>query len=143
MNRSDMTVRNDDVQSPFSVIDRVWDDWFGRRAAQASVLRPAVDVCEDEHAYHYSFELPGLRKEDVKITIEDGVLSISGERKFEDETKKRTFHRIERFYGTFHRAVHLPSAANVAKAEATFRDGVLAITMPKAEEAKPRTLQIK
>ena len=87
-------------------------------------------------------ELPGLAKEDVAVTIENGVLSISGEKKAEKEQKGRTYHRVERFYGSVHRAISLPQGVDASRAAARFENGVLTIELPKTEDVKPRTLKI-
>ncbi len=103
---------------------------------------PAVDIAESEDALTLYAELPGLTKEDVEITLEDNVLTIKGERQFDQERTKENFHRIERAYGAFHRSFHLPSNVRSDKVEARFENGVLRIDVPKQEEAKPRKIEI-
>ena len=128
---------------PFS---RYFDDVLGRRSEEGSrLLAPALDITEDEQAYTVTTELPGLKKDDVKIQFEDGTLTISGEKRVEQETsgKDRSWHRMERRYGSFLRTVSLPNAVAVENAEAKFEDGVLSITLPKREDVKPKTLKIK
>ena len=95
-----------------------------------------------DDAYRIQVELPGLSKEDVQITLENSVLRLSGERKFEKDTKKENYHRIERTYGTFSRSFALPTQVSSDKVEAKFEDGVLSIVVPKAEQAKPRRIAI-
>ena len=104
---------------------------------------PAVDVHESEEAYVFSAELPGLDKDDVSITLEKNVLTISGERKFEDEADRDNFRRIERAYGNFSRSFTLPSQVEQNKVSAEFKNGLMKITVPKAEQAKPRKIDIK
>ena len=90
-----------------------------------------------------SAELPGISREDVQISIENSVLTISGERKFEKDTKEENYHRIERSYGAFSRSFTLPSNVKTDQVAASFKDGVLTIALPKADEAKPRKIEIK
>jgi HSP20 family protein len=104
---------------------------------------PAVDIRETGDALTLFAELPGLSREDVHITLENNVLTISGERKFEKDAKGDDYHRIERAYGAFARSFTLPQNVKADKVEASFMDGVLAVTLPKAEEAKPRKVEIK
>lgn len=109
---------------------------------------PPVDIQETEEAYRLVAELPGLTKDDINITLENNVLRLSGERKFEKdvqekkEGKKEGYHRIERAYGTFVRAFTLPSQVSHDKVEAKFENGLLTIMVPKAELAKPRRIAI-
>jgi HSP20 family protein len=124
--------------------NRLWNEWFGQNGGDGSrVTKPAVDVCETESAVSISFDLPGLKKDDVSITVEDGVLTVSGEKKFEEETKERTWHRIERSYGRFHRALTLPVGVDADKAQARFEDGVLVVELPKTEAAKPKKIAVR
>lgn len=104
---------------------------------------PAVDVEETTDSLVFTCELPGMSKEDVNITLENNVLTVSGERKFEDEERQRNFHRLERAYGAFSRSFTLPSNVKSDQVNASFKDGVLTISVPKVEEAKPRQIQIR
>jgi HSP20 family protein len=125
---------------------RLLDDlMLGRRknGDGDQILAPALDVTEDENGITISAELPGLKKEDVNVTVENGVLTISGEKKFESETKERNWHRMERRYGSFYRAITLPRGVNADGADVTFVDGVLTIALPKREDVKPKSLKIK
>jgi HSP20 family protein len=124
---------------------RLLDDLMGRRPNSDGdqILAPALDVTEDENGITISAELPGLKKEDVNVTVENGVLTISGEKKFESETKEKNWHRMERRYGSFYRAVTLPRGVDADGADVTFQDGVLKIALPKREDVKPKTLKIK
>jgi HSP20 family protein len=131
-------------------LDRLFGQTFGdflspQATEEVSNRRwmPAVDIRESEDALSLLCELPGLKREDVTITLENNVLTISGERKFERDEKQDDFHRIERAYGSFTRSFTLPSNVKYDKVEATFQDGVLHITLPKLEESKPRKIEIK
>ena len=104
---------------------------------------PAVDIAEHDDEFVAKVELPGVNKEDVKITIESNILTIRGEKKQEKETKKENYHRVERSYGSFQRSFTLPSTVKSDKIDAIYKDGVLQITLPKAEEAKPKQIEVK
>src|SRR3989449_7100834 len=99
---------------------------------------PEVDISEDDHGYLLKADLPEMKKDDVRITIEDGILCVSGERKSEKEDQKRKFHRIERSYGNFRRSFTLPQDANGSKVTADFRDGVLKVHLPITPIAKSK-----
>jgi HSP20 family protein len=103
---------------------------------------PPVDIQETADGYRLQAELPGLTKEDINITLENNLLRLSGERKFERDAKKENFQRIERTYGAFTRAFALPQQVNSEGVQASFENGVLTITVPKAEQAKPRKIAI-
>ena len=123
---------------------RLFEDMLGRTQEDGGrLLAPALDITEDEHAFHVMTELPGLSKDDVQIQFENGVLTVSGEKKQETETSGKTWHRMERRYGAFHRAITLPRGAAMETADAKFENGVLTITIPKREDVKPRTIKIK
>src|SRR6185295_19078923 len=98
---------------------------------------PIVDITEDEKAYLIKAELPEVKKEDVKVTVENGVLSVTGERKFEKEEKNRKYHRVERSYGSFTRHFAVPDDADDSQVSAEFKDGVLTIRLAKNEKARP------
>ncbi len=104
---------------------------------------PLVDVIEDENEYVIKAELAGLTKDDVKVTVEGGTLTISGERKIEKEEKGKRFHRVERAYGSFMRSFALPDDADPAGVTAEFKDGVLKVRLPKTKVAKPRQIEVK
>ena len=104
---------------------------------------PAVDITEDEKEYLIKAELPEVQKEDVKVTVENGILSITGERKFEKEVNEKKYHRIERAYGSFVRSFGLPEDADAEKVEAKFSDGVLKVHVAKTEAAKPKQIEVK
>jgi len=103
---------------------------------------PSVNIRETEQAFFVEAELPGLTKKDIDITLENNILKLSGERRFEKDTKEESYHRVERSYGSFLRTFSLPSQVNAESVKASFKDGVLTIEVPKAEEAKPRKIAI-
>lgn len=130
--------------NPFTEVDRLFDDVlsWGRRRVEALV--PPVDIVEDDDRLTISIDLPGLTREDVDVTVNDGVLTVRGERTLEvRKDDPRRFHRIERSYGSFSRSLALPPNVESDKIEATFRDGVLTLTLPKTEAAKPRKIEVR
>lgn len=136
----------DDLQSRFAKI-------FGLAPARAkeggeeqmavAEWTPSVDITEDEKEWVVKADLPDLKKEEVKVTVENGVLTFSGERKLEKEEKNKKFHRIERAYGAFVRSFTLPDGTDPAKVSAEFNAGVLTVHLPKSPEAKPKAVEIK
>ena len=104
---------------------------------------PAVDIQETEREYLVKAELPEVKLEDVKVTVENGVLAIEGERKQEKEEKGKKFHRIERSYGTFLRTFVVPQDAEEKKVAADFKDGILRVHLPKAEMPRPKAIEVK
>jgi HSP20 family protein len=112
--------------------DPVFADWA-----------PAVDIEETDREYLMKADLPDVKKEDVKVAIEDGVLSLEGERKQEKEEKGRTYHRVERLYGKFVRRLAVPTDVDQQKVAAEYKDGVLNVHLPKSASAKPRTVDVK
>lgn len=143
---------------PFSELEQVSDRLnriFGRselarRAGEAGKdamtvfdWAPSVDVIETPEEYQIKAELPEVKKEDVKVSVQNGVLRIEGERKQEKEEKGKKFHRVERSYGSFLRTFTLPENIDDGKTSAEFKDGVLNVRMPKSAEAKPKSVQIK
>jgi HSP20 family protein len=104
---------------------------------------PVVDIQETETEYLVKAELPEVRKEDVKVTVENGVLTVRGERKQEKEEKGRKFHRVERSYGTFLRAFTVPLDAEESKVAADFKDGILRVHLPKTEKPRPKAIEVK
>jgi HSP20 family protein len=109
----------------------------------AANFLPAVDIHEDEHNITFHAELPGVKEEDLHVTLENNVLTITGERKFKDEEKKDNFHRIERRYGKFTRSFTLPAGVDAQNVKATLTDGILNIALPKREEFKPKQITIR
>ena len=104
---------------------------------------PLVDIAEDEKEYLIKVELPEVQKEDVKVTVEHGTLTISGERKAEKEEKGRKFHRVERYYGRFERSFSIPDDSKTDDVKAEFKDGVLRVHLAKSEKARPKQIEVK
>jgi len=104
---------------------------------------PVVDVNEDDNGYHFQMELPGLTKDDVKISFKDDVLLVSGEKTADQKEEKKNYHYYERRFGKFERAFRINSDIIVDKIDASFKDGVLMIDLPKAEIAKPKEIEVK
>lgn len=115
---------------------------FGRDAGLLSGWSPALDVYQDKDSVYVKAELPGLKKEEIEISLQNGVLAISGERKHNEEKKEGETFRSERYFGRFHRSVTLPTPVNSGAVSASYKDGVLTVTLPKAEEAKPKQIEV-
>ena len=115
----------------------------GMEAVTVAEWAPLVDITEDEKEYVFKADLPEVKKEDVKVTVENGVLAISGERRFEQEEAGKKYHRVERAYGSFLRTFALPEGTDTGKVLADFKDGVLQVHLPKAEVAQPKAIEIK
>ncbi|KAA3602169.1 MAG: Hsp20/alpha crystallin family protein [Calditrichaeota bacterium] len=108
-----------------------------------AVWSPLTDIVEEKDNFVLRLDLPGLNREDVKINFTNNTLSVSGERKFENETKDKNYHRVERAYGKFYRSFTLPKEVKQEEIDANFKNGQLTISIPKAEEAKPKEIEIK
>ena len=104
---------------------------------------PEVDISQDDHEYLLKADLPEMKKDDVRVTVEDGILSVSGERKIEKEDQKKKFHRIERSFGTFRRSFTLPEDADSTKVTAEFHDGVLKVHLPTTPIARSKAIEVK
>ena len=105
---------------------------------------PSVDIYEtDKHDLVLRAELPGISREDIEVTVENGTVVIKGEKKFDTEVKDEHYRRIERTYGTFHRSFTLPNTVDAAKVAAEYKNGVLTVTLPFKEEAKPRSINVE
>src|SRR5512132_1056962 len=115
----------------------------GKEAMTVAEWTPLVDITEDEKEYLVKCELPDVKKEDVKVSVQGDVLTITGERKSEKEEKGKKFHRVERAYGSFYRSFTLPEAADGSKVAAEFKDGLLNVHLPKSEKAKPKSIDVK
>jgi HSP20 family protein len=129
-------------------INDLFDRTFWRRGPEEEGLvtgtwAPAVDIYETDDKVVLKAELPGLKKEDIDIQIRDNTLTLKGEKKFEKEVKEENYHRVERAYGSFQRSFTLPSTIKQEGIEASFKDGVLEISLPKVEEAKPKQIKIQ
>ena len=128
------------------------NSFFGRQGTRRSNGRemmtvadwaPSVDISETDEAFHIEAELPEVKKDDVRVTLENGVLTLQGERKEEREGKDRKVHRIERSYGRFVRSFTLPDLVDDTKVKAEFKNGVLHLHLPKSEKAKPKAIEVK
>jgi HSP20 family protein len=126
-------------------IDRMFDRFRGdaREVPQGPGLWPSVDVVENDNDFVVHVELPGVRKDDVKITVADGILTIRGEKKQEAAPKGDNFHMVERCFGSFERTFNLPSTVQSEKIDANFLNGILTLTIPKAEQAKVKEIEVK
>jgi HSP20 family protein len=136
----------DEVQNRLSTLfDRVATrrQQVGNEVMTVAEWSPLVDITEDDREYLIKAELPEVKKEDVKVTVENGVLTITGERKFEKEEKGKKYHRIERAYGNFIRSFTLPDDADANKVSAEFKDGVLSVRVSKSDTAKPKQIEVK
>ncbi|XOZ32668.1 Hsp20/alpha crystallin family protein [Halomonadaceae bacterium KBTZ08] len=114
-----------------------------REILQKTDWAPAVDITENKDAFVITAELPGIRKEDVKVSVQDGVLTIQGERSFENAEDDERRHRVERFYGHFSRSFTLPENVDDENIKANYHDGVLELTLTKQEKAKPRAIEVE
>jgi HSP20 family protein len=115
----------------------------GNEALTVAQWSPLVDITEDDKEYLIKAELPDIKKEDVRLTVENEALAMSGERKFEKEEKGKKYHRIERAYGSFVRRFSLPEDADGGKVTADYKDGMLHVHLPKSQKAKPKAIEIK
>lgn len=128
-------------------MDKVFNQFFSRPYEGDDFPEiewaPRVDIMEKDNEYMLRAELPGLVKDDVKITMQDNVLTIKGEKKEEIKEENKNYHLCERRYGKFMRSFRLPTPVEAKKIDANFKDGVLTISLPKSEEAKPKEIEIK
>lgn len=124
------------------LFNETFSNAFGNEQLSSKAWTPAVDIYETDHNLVMKAELPGIDPKDVEIRVEDGTLYIKGERKYENEVKEESFHRVERSYGSFARTFTLPRTINTEDIKADYKDGLLTLTMPKREEAKPKTVKI-
>ncbi len=137
-----------ETRSLWNEWDRMLDEFFTLapsrgNAAEVCEWVPRVDIREEKDRYVADFELPGLEKNDVEVTLENGVLTVTGERKREETTENDKVYRRERFYGKFSRSLRLPDDVDAERIEAGFKNGVLRVSVTKKDEAKPRTIEIK
>jgi len=126
--------------------DRLFKEAFSPMSGETEVSTrswaPPVDIYETEDAIVLKAELPGIDPQDVEVRVEDNTLYLKGERKYEKEVNEQNYHRIERSYGSFARSFSLPNSISAEKVKAEYKDGLLTLTMPKREEAKPKTIKI-
>jgi HSP20 family protein len=115
---------------------------FSKGEISTRTWAPPVDIFENENNIMLKAELPGVDPKDVEVRVEDNTLYLKGERKFERETKEENYHRVERSYGSFARSFSLPNSIDAEKVAAEYKDGLLTLTLPKREEAKPKTIRI-
>ncbi len=134
-----------ELQSLQEKIDRIFEETLRGRepAAFSGSWVPAVDIYETDDAIVLEAELPGMDEKDIEVRVEDNVLTIKGERKFEKEAKEENYYRMERYYGSFQRSFSLPSNVDVDKIKAEYKKGILKVTMPKKEETKPKQIKIE
>ena len=126
-------------------INRLFDSPFGEFTRHMELLNgrmPALDVYEDKDNLIVKAELPGMKREEIDISFHDGTLTISGERKYDEKNEGAETYRAERFFGKFHRTLTLPKPVQSDKAKATYQNGILTVTLPKTEEAKPKQIQV-
>jgi HSP20 family protein len=131
-------------------MERLFDEMLGNgtwRSSEERPLRgswvPAINILEKDSEITITADLPGLKAEDVEVTVDEGTLSIRGERKLEEAAEGETYHRVERLYGSFERTFTLPNSIDVEKIGARFANGEMVLTLPKREESKPRSVKIK
>jgi HSP20 family protein len=134
-----------DFSSLRNEMERVFDRMLGHypRERVEGLWAPLVDVEETKDNIVARVELPGMKKEDIKVTLTNNMLTISGERKHQTEEKSKTYYRIERSYGKFQRTVELPSEVVADKAKANYKDGILELVIPKSEKAKEKEIAIE
>ena len=138
-----------DLQAVQERLNRVFDEAFrgvprggDDEWALGGSWAPSVDIFEHEGSLVLRAELPGIEPKDVDVHVENNVLTLRGERKFESEVKREKYHRVERAYGTFSRSFTLPNVVDTEKIKADYKDGVLQVTLPQREEAKPKQIQV-
>jgi len=124
-------------------LNQMFDHLFTGEPARSSTWNPAVDIFEKtDEAVVIKAELPEMKREDIKVTFENNVLTIEGERKLDSAVTREQYHRLERVHGAFRRSFTLPASVDSAQAQATYQDGVLTVTLPRREETKPRQIAI-
>ncbi len=127
-------------------IDRLFESPLAELARTSQILSgwtPALDLFEDKDNFVVKAELPGMKREEIEVSLHEGSLSISGERKSEEKHSDAEVYRTERFFGRFQRTVTLPTPVAADKVKASYKDGVLTVTLPKTEEAKPKQIEVK
>ncbi len=126
-----------------SEINRLFDRDIDDSTGQMTAWPMRVDIREDENQIVIKADVPGMEQKDINVNVDNGQLTISGERKFDDEERKESYHRVERAYGRFSRSFQLPNTTDTGKISAVYKNGVLEVTLPKLEEAKPRSIQVR
>ncbi len=127
-------------------MNRLFEDagrgWRGEEPVATTTWSPAVDIFETDEEIVVKAELPGIDRKDISVSLENNVLSLKGERRFEKETRDENYHRIERAYGSFSRSFSIPGLVDSDKIHAEYKDGILKIILPKKEQAKPKQIKI-
>jgi len=124
-------------------LDRLFGSFFGKEMMMPeSMWHPVIDIAEHDGVIEVKAEVPGMQKEDIKVSVRDNMLQISGERKQENEKKDRTYHVLERSYGKFVRTIDLPAPVDADKIKANYKDGVLTIVLQKPESLKPKNIEV-
>ncbi|MCM8795229.1 MAG: Hsp20/alpha crystallin family protein [Candidatus Omnitrophica bacterium] len=118
-------------------------DTLPERISKEGIWSPSLDISEDKDNIVIKADLPGVKQQDIDISINDNILTLKGERRRDEETKGKNYHRIERFYGSFVRSLSLPRYVDTDKINASYKDGVLEIVIPKTEEAKPKQIKVE
>jgi HSP20 family protein len=140
------TLPGQDLRAFQSQLNRLFEPFRGRftddEDLASNTWLPAVDIAEDADRIVVTAEVPGMKQEDIEINFDGGLLTIRGARKFEKEDNERTYHRLERAYGSFVRTFTLPRTVDADKITANYKDGVLDVVIPKKEEAKPKQIRI-
>ena len=128
-------------------MNRLFDDagrgWHGDEPSATTSWSPAVDIYETENEIMVQAELPGVDRKDIGLNLENNVLTLKGERRFEKETKQENYHRIERSYGAFSRSFSIPAIVDEEKIRADYKDGILKIALPKKEQVRPKQIRIE
>jgi HSP20 family protein len=135
-----------DLQSFRDEMNRTLNRWFSREEGDEPAPRrwmPALDVTETNDAYHIDIEVPGMRPEDINVTVDQGMLTVSGERRSEEEKDDRSYHRVERRYGSFRRSISLPRDVDATRVQASYDKGVLRLEIPKSEASQPKRIEVK
>lgn len=127
-------------------VNRVFDSFFStpmrRRGEDMGAWLPDVDIVEDKDRIDVQVDLPGMEKDDIKVSVEDNILTLKGERRSFKEEKEKTYHQVERTYGKFTRSFSLPSTVDGSKIKANYKNGVLKIELPKTEAVKPKEIPV-
>jgi HSP20 family protein len=126
-------------------INRLFDSPFGELTNRMELFNgwtPALDLYEDKDNLILKAELPGMRREEINISVHDGTLTLSGERRYEEKNQDSEPYRSERFFGRFHRTLALPKPVQSDKAKANYREGILTVVLPKTEDAKPKQIEV-
>ncbi|MBF0428212.1 MAG: Hsp20/alpha crystallin family protein [Magnetococcales bacterium] len=131
------------VSSLQNEINRLFERDFDTTNSQMTAWPMRVDILEDANQIVIKADVPGMEQKNINVNVENNQLTISGERKFDDEKNKENYHRIERSYGRFSRSFSLPNTTDTGKISAAYKNGVLEVTLPKLEKAKPKTIQVQ